>query len=225
LVLAGAAMRREYAEMADDESESPKMVVLNGRSRLIRDRAVELAADQREDHEAVTELSRMAKGKPGDLKAAARYFRWQNQHAEDPIANRSLRLLQAAITGTPVQPVGPTEAEAMARLTEVQKGSRQQRFVELVELEPRLADLEAQARAGELGRLPQSTQLGHGSDHLDVSVFVASTEILQRLRATVASLVGPDAATDDVVLRSTRARLWATTYLQQIITDESPTIP
>lgn len=41
----------------------------------------------------------------------------------------------------------------------------------------------------------------------------AAADVRQRLRVCLVPLVGPEAESDDVVVRSFRAKFWATNYL------------
>ncbi len=106
-------MHHAYGKMADDDDAYPGAAMLNDHSKLICDRAVELAKGGRKDLDAVGDLARVARGKTRDLKAAARSLRMFGQHHEDPIANRAYRLLLAAIAGTAVQPVPAHQAAVM----------------------------------------------------------------------------------------------------------------
>jgi hypothetical protein len=221
MVAAGIGLQHAYRAMAEDDAAYPATVMLTDDSKLIHDRAVELAKDRREDLDAVGELTRLARGKTRDLKAAARSLRMFGQYQEDPIANRAFRLLQAATLGTGVQPVSPHQMAVMDRIAELGGGSLQDHFAKLVELEPRLARLADQARSGRFGRFPAMPETGVVSPEPLLAAAAAANEVRQRIKIVLVPLVGPEAASQDVVLRSFRAQIWATNYLEQL-TSECP---
>lgn len=86
MLAAGLGWHFAYRSLAESNDAYPSSVMLNNRSKSIRDRALELATDHRQDQAAVGELVRMARGKTRDLQAAARSLRMYGRFEEDPTA-------------------------------------------------------------------------------------------------------------------------------------------
>jgi hypothetical protein len=107
-------------------------------------------------------------------------------------------------------------------LAEVAGGSLEDHFSALVRLEPRLAELADQARSGQFGRFPATPEIGASPQHLLAAAFAAN-EIRERLQVVLVALVGPEAENQDLVLRSVRTQISATTYLEELTSQDPST--
>ncbi len=147
-------------------------------------------------------------GRIGDeaevLKEAAIHLA---KRRDDYIGDRAYRLLSAAAAGTVVQSIPPERQELFTEEEAIGRMPIEQAFQRLAEIEPRLLDVERQARGAELE--------DRGSLPLDVD---------RRLR----SLVGGAAERDDELLRSNLASSIAQHYLRVLAGDSrcgSPNMP
>jgi hypothetical protein len=203
LIRAGWALRKGFRGQ-DLDDESPEFVMLDERSSAILARAQDLAADDREDEEAVREVRTLAGRHEWSLRLAALGARQWNQHRESSIPNRAHRLLQAAIRGGPVEPLGVEEREQLDILDRFNQLTRAESWRMLTEREHRLLALETDARAGRFGTsgvigmdMPREEELRIVRDR---------ARGLKELQETLDPLVGPTSESDDVVLRSHVAR-------------------
>jgi hypothetical protein len=221
LVLAGLGLRRAYRRQTDGESET-RWVMLNDRSRLLRNRALDLALDHRVDRAAVQEIARLARGKNRDLMVAAKSLRQGCVHEDDWVANRAHRLLQAAAAGSGVETVADDLSARLDRFEQLAALPLEARFAQLVELEPRLGALEEQVRAGQLGHLPPRPEVAQAAEDHDIAKLLAARSVTQALEARLERLVGPHAENDHILLRSQRGGQWAAEHLGRLMGEETP---
>jgi hypothetical protein len=199
LIRAGWALRKGFRGQ-DLDDESPEFVMLDERASAILRRAQDLAADDREDEDAVRELRTLAGRHKWSLSLAGLGARQWNQHREGSIPNRAHRLLQAAISDSRVEPIGIEECEQLDVLDRFAELTRAESWRMLSEREPRLLALEADARTGRFGT---PGVIGNDMPREEEQRIVRDrVRGLVELQNSLDPLVGPASGSDDVVLRS-----------------------
>jgi hypothetical protein len=200
LIRAGWAFRKGFRGQ-DLDAESPEFVMFDERSSAILKRARDLAADGREDQDAVAELKALAGRHRRALRLAALGARQWGRHRESSLRNLAHRLLQSAVTGDPVEAVGAGEREQLAVLDHFAELDRDDAWQTLVAREPQLRELEADARVGRFGRLSRGIE--------DVIATEEKREIAREglrgmieLDKRLTPLVGPKSGQGDVLLES-----------------------
>jgi hypothetical protein len=211
LIRLGLALRK--ADKTQDlDADSPGLVMFDEHSSALLEHAQLLASDDREDDEAVSELVAMAKRHGRALRVAALGARQGGQHRESSFDNLTHRLLQA-VNDAPVEPASTEERARLEKLDAFRGLPSAEQWRELVTLEPRLAGLEADARAGVFGRrrllidLPQEEQRDAAIEELTAG---------RALKARLEPLVGVKIETSDVVLGSRTAFKAARSYLESL---------
>jgi len=166
--------------------------------------AREAAYGPRDDEAAKVELAGRVADEAQALKEAAVDLA---KRRDDYIDDRAYRLLSAAAAGTAVQSIPPERRELFTAEEAIGRMPIEQAFRHLAEIEPRLLDVERQARGASVadnGGLP--------------------VDMARRLR----SLVGGAAERDDELLRSNLASSIAQHYLRVLAGDSrcgSPDMP
>jgi hypothetical protein len=215
MISAIRALRRSHREQDLDE-ESPAHVLLSGHASKILERAQELAGEDREDREAVGDLSDLAGRDQQALREAALGARQWGAHHDHRNANLAHRLLQAAINDRPVSVPTEPERERFALLDEFVDLPIDAAWDRLTSREPRLAGLEHEVRAGlfsgkhgatELHALPQDE-----ARRVAMDLQVKRRELNGRLR----TLVGPESDQGDQLLGSFAASQVAVNYLADL---------
>lgn len=107
VVRPGPALRRGYRGQSDSTDDAPTIVMLNDRSKALVELARELANEGRDDAGAVAELVTAANRHRRDLRMARRACQFNGRHHEMGVENLAYRLLDAAISGSPVEPASP----------------------------------------------------------------------------------------------------------------------
>jgi hypothetical protein len=202
LIRAGWEFRKGFRAQ-DLNAESPKFVMFDQRSSAILKRAGRFAADGREDQEAVAELKALAGRHRRALRLAALGARQWGRHRELSVRNLAHRLLQSAVTGKPVEPVGALEREQLAALDHFVELARDDAWQTLTAREPQLRKLEADARAGRFGRFADvsvidDTMTTEDKQQLAREGLKGMMELDERLKP----LVGPESGRDDILLGS-----------------------
>jgi hypothetical protein len=200
LIKAGLALRKGFRGQ-DLDAERPEFVMHDEKSRAILDLAQDLAADEREDDDAVAEIRKLAGRNQFALRLAALGARQWGQHREATIPNLAHRLLQAAITGKPVAQLTRDERERLQELDDFAELDRDEAWRTLVDREPRLRELDDEAKAGDFGgpltrwdeTLPRLEQQQIARKRL---------EGMQRLNERVEPLLGPESGSEDTLLRT-----------------------
>ena len=210
----GVAIHRTYKTQTK-KGEVPNGVLLNERSNQIRNRAIELATDEREDDSAVAELVALTGRHRHDAEVAALDLCTENRCHESRTYNRAYRLLEAAITSEPIPP--PTDADVvlMGVVGHLRQLPQDVLFRELAAKEPRLDEVEALVRSGELGA-PIDTSILNLRDEERREFARNMLERHEELRKRLLPLVGPEAEVDDLALRSHFARSSVELYLQEL---------
>jgi len=137
------------------------------------------------------------------------------------VGTRAHRLLRAAITGEPLAPIDPAQAEHTALLDQVLDRARGDDAIwgDLIAREPQLAALESAVRAG---------GYGHARERIDElgdperQRLATNTRLWFELDARIKTLTGPACSSPDPVIRSRRARDYASFYLDRLRPDRRP---
>lgn len=175
------------------------------------DLATALAADGREDSEAVGALTTLARGHRRRLTMAAQRVNIEGRAYERNIHNGAYRLLNAALAQAPVEPPSLTVKARIDTLEYLVALPLPDAFALLSEREPRLRPIEAHVRddverAGRAG--------------IDLADF--SSRELVELRGQIWQMlkpcVGLDSATDDEILNAATSHQLARRYLHSLIT-------
>jgi hypothetical protein len=209
------AIRRAQREQ-DLDADSPPLVVLTDLSAQLLAHARLLSAEDREDDEAVSELVRLADGNRHALQVAALGARQKGEHHESSWADRSHRLLQAAIAEGTVAPVPESKRTRLALLDEFAELPVADQWRWLTELEPRLADLTGSLPVEQLARHLTSTEVLDLPPEQRGPIRTARQVSRERLKSELTPLVGPQSSTDHPVLRSQIAFRAALEYLMDI---------
>lgn len=199
-----AVLKRTADEQVD--AEVPQLAVLSARARHLQDRALDLAAEGRDDPAAVQEL-RAAAGRRGErqLRAAAAALRVIELTREDRTQNLANRLLLAAAADAAVAPLTEQDRKLIEELEALLNMPLEVAFEQLVQLEPSLDPL--QRRIAALAR--SDAVLALDSDARDDLLW---DEIIAGLEP----ILGPGSSAADAVTRSRTAFGLARLWLAQI---------
>jgi len=208
----------------EDHPADPGIAVLGPRSGLLKRQAMTLAAEGREDREAVDELVQRAEGHDAALRRAALWLRCDGQASEQLVENRAHRLLQAALSGEAVRELTESERQIIDELESLRARS-DDGFNALVEKEPRMRAVADAIRPVE--GMPPQDELGVEPIRSWVAIsFPFATRAMSRapvlgrrvpaallgLIDQLEGLVGPTSASLDPVLRSHLAMNIAVRY-------------
>jgi hypothetical protein len=209
----GLRLRDAYRKQTEEQGV-PKVVMLNDRSHQIRDLAIDLATNEREDEGAVAELVALTGRHRHDAEVAALDLCTQNKCHESHTYNRAYRLLQAAITSEPVAQPTPADVALMEAVKDL-PDAPEAIFRALVIKEPRLKEVETLVRSGELG-----TRIDTDLPTLPIEQRRAvARDWLERhetMRKRLLPLVGPEAEVDDLALRSYFSQESVQDYLRDV---------
>ena len=143
-VIGAVALLALFKRTSDQQIDAdvPQVVFLSGRAERLRDLALALGADAREDPAAVQEL-RAAGGRRGerDLRVAAAALRSLGLIHEDRIHNLANRLLLAAAADKPVAALPENEGKLLDELDALLDIPLEAAYERLVQLEPALEPL------------------------------------------------------------------------------------
>jgi hypothetical protein len=170
---------QKNAESEDEpgiEQSDPVVLALAQQAR-------QLAQSQPDDGECVRALLKAAGSKPRNLSKAAASVRFAGQARESRIADRANRLLIAAFRGEPVRLLTDEEANWFDRIDEVMAVRVEDAFPHLVELQPKLRELEDEFA-------PRTVDPGD------------KDALWDELIAKLSPVVGPEALDEDSFLRS-----------------------
>jgi hypothetical protein len=201
LIRFGWAIRRAQRTQ-DLDAEIPGTVIFDDQSTALLERARDLASDEREDPAAVRDLQAMAKGHGRELRLAALGTRQWNGYRESSVDNLAHRLLQAAISDTPVEPISVDDRERLEKIDAFAELPHDEQWRLLVQCEPRLAQVEADALAGQFRAhdvlaLPQEERKEAAGENL---------RGMKRLADQLEPLVGLNSTSADVILTTHLAR-------------------
>ena len=211
LVRSGLSLRRAYRRQATAR-EPAAIVILNDRADSIARRAESLAETGREDAQAVADLVKLAGRHMRDLRGAALSFQQDGWDQESRVADHARRLIEAALSGQPVAPVGAEAEKLFRQLDAWDREDRPTRFRQLVQHEPELAAIEAAVRSGEYGHV--------GAD--ETTWGPDERERVGTLRLRVEALIGPGGRhADHPVLRSAGVGADALFHLVELMQNRS----
>jgi hypothetical protein len=172
-----------------------------------------LAEDHREDGHAVAELVGTANGDEEALRRAALGARQGGEYLESSWANLTHRLLEAAVSKTPLDRLSDTEIRRLEALDAFAAASSIVKWRTLSEHEPGLSELESHARAGRFGRTIKQDDRSQSAKR---RVAVDRMRGRKDLESLLGPLVGPEITTDDPVMSSRLALSAARRYLLEI---------
>lgn len=216
LLVIGWIMRRlNKAEKRRDPGGPGVFVGLNSRAHAVHVRALELAAERRDDPAAVAELRALAKGKKRTVRQAERATRIAGRARERRRENLAQRLLEAAIGDRPVAPIPQDALERVLLLEEFWALPPARRWTRLVSAQPALAELEAWAHASRR-RPRRSVDPDSVMTDEDQAEQMEAARTRLELSNRLDSLVGPRAKSTDPFVSSTLARDVAFFHLMKV---------
>jgi len=189
----GAALVAGVWRSADRQltKERPDFIWPNRTSERLKQVALRLAADGREDDLAVRDLREAAGRDRKDLLRAAADIRFHGPVAENARDQRANRLLIAAATGEPMRPLTDEDLAWFQRLDALRDTPTDEAFLRLASLQPGLLGIER--RLQEALSTPEfSAMNSQQRDDATWDVIVGSLR----------ELVGPDAKTSDPLVRT-----------------------
>ena len=187
------AMARRHVRASDPER--PEVVELNRRSRAVLECAQRLAGEGRSDPGAVAEITEVARSKEKVLAQALRASQFAGRHLELADPNLTYRLLRAAVDRSEVAALGPDETGVIAAVAAFHALALDARWTFLVDRQPALRALEADALAGDYGALEFDPQANREQ-------LLADGRRTSELDRRLQDLVGPTAASDEPVIGS-----------------------
>jgi hypothetical protein len=194
---------------------------LNDRQNQIVMRAEDLAREGRFDKTAVDELVALAAGRRRDLERAAGSLSHDNSYREFRELNGAYRLIGAALDGSEVASLSDEEAARIDEIEAFHALSASDAFSELLRREPRLAELEADVRAGMIDGTPDALDAARPiADRIDAALRPLSKRI--ELSERLSRIIGPRSGQSDPVLSSSTARTSASLHFEQIA---GPVVP
>ena len=211
LIRLGWAIRKAQRTQ-DLDAEIPATVLFDDRSTALLERARDLASDERDDREAVRDLQAMAKGHRRELQVAALGTRQWNAYRESSLENLAHRLLQAAISDTQVEPISDDDRDRLETIDTFAELPHDEQWRLLVEREPRLEEVDAEALAGQFRArdilaLPQEERKAAAGENL---------RGMKRLADRLEPLVGLSATSADVILTTYVAGQVASEHLMRL---------
>ncbi len=195
-------MIRRTQRDQDVDADSPPFVLLDNDSAELMTHARMLASEGREDADAVSELVQLADGNPRALQVAALGVRENGEHRESSWADRSHRLLQAAIANGSVVPITSSERTRLELLDDFADLSLSDQWRRLTELEPGLSGLTRSLTVEELADYPASTEVFDLPRQERGAIWAARQSVRERLKSELAPLVGPQSSADNPILQS-----------------------
>ncbi len=208
----GLLLGMRLAIRAQRKADAPEIVILNDKASRVVKRAEALAREGRLDEDAVAELRREAGRSRHALTDARQNFRARGEHLEWRHYNRAVRLLDAAISKTPVAREDPAHTERLDVLERLSGLDREVAFNELAAREPRL--LTVRDKITSLPAKPWPRSPGEMSED-----WMLTKPIFNEIRP----LVGSERADHDPVLASQTAYAICTGYLRGLrYTGEPP---
>jgi hypothetical protein len=216
-LLVDRAMRKQQR---NEDPDAPDSVRTDDRAKAIFARARDLVREGREDRAAVNELRALAGRHRRSLRRAEELSRLSGRHLEQRFANDMHRLLAAALSGRPVEPIAAADAERCEILGRVfaQSRPREDTWRDLVAREPQLAALEAEVRAGRFGVQHDTSRVTREQVDDPEWRHVRGEQARLSLKLTdeVKRLAGPTSISSDPVIKSRMARDIATSYVKGV---------
>jgi len=177
------------------------------------DLAYELADSDLDDEAAASRLRAAFSQQKDSDRAVAYSLEWLARGRERRVGDRAYRIIRAAATGAPVEPVEPTRVALFGRLQEMGDMPIGKAYAELVQLVPELA-----------GVVDAAEPLPGGAPEGQREEAAAEMQRLrwgQRQRQRIASLVGPDAAPPDPLVKTLAMAHLVVSYMHIVAGDDS----
>lgn len=178
-------------------------------------RAEALARDGREDRGAVDELRKLASGNDEALRDAEARTRIAGTHRENLVPNRAHRLLDAVLRNQAVAAVQTDDLRRFAAVAAFEELGPDEKWTQLVALEPRLVDLEREVQRGTFIHRP-----GHAVNALEKSERRRrQRDDAQRwfaLQDQIDALLGPASGNTNLLAASRAARSAAGDHLESV---------
>ena len=194
LATTGLVLTLRHIAGRQRDATSPTVAWGGPRVDSISGLALDLAADDVDDENAVRQLKAAAGKRRRDLKGPASQVRMGGHVKEDRVVNRANRLLESAATGHAVRSVTLEEEHEFARAEELSEMGVDAAYERLAILVPELRELER--------RIVQAS-VGEGDEaRLWLEIF-----------AGLKPLIGSGAITDDPLLHLNTARRIAESYI------------
>jgi hypothetical protein len=194
------------------DADEPQVVSHTKRSRHLLRMVTPFAADGRMDSAAVEALRSVAGRRDKDLRRAAASVRMGGGVDENRFRYVANQLLLAAATGQPPRPITVEHEALLQRIEWLLQGKGDSVYARLVVLQPALADVaHAMEQAVEAA-------MGEPTDESRLAAAEQSRDLLANL---LRPLVGPEADTDDSLLRTRAAYSFAAAHLSPVLMIES----
>jgi hypothetical protein len=178
----------------------------NRRCDDLRRRAQLLVDENRDDSEAVAELSSVTGRHLADARAAALWFSESDWNRESRRADRAHRLLTAVANKSPVTAASPDDLRRFDRVDALLALPGSQAYELLVNLEPRLAAVALQAESGDLGSRLEPPDFRQARERRERDLVMqqakAYEKSVSRLARALDPLVGPSAESADELVRT-----------------------
>jgi hypothetical protein len=129
-------------EKRELDAPNPDLVMYTKRSAEFQDLVFELVDSGRDDRDAVQELVRVAGSHRTELRRAAASIRQEGYVEEDEARNRANRLLMAAASGEPPQPLNDEQTRWFRDVKELRDAPVHEAFAKLATVEPALGALD-----------------------------------------------------------------------------------
>lgn len=204
------ALRRTVERQID--ADEPQVISHTKQSRRLGAMAARLAEDGRLDSTAVEALRSAAGRHRKELHRAAAGVRMGGGVDEDRDRYVANQLLLAAATGQPPRPITVEHEALLQRIEWFNQGSGDDAYARLMVLLPALADV---AHAMEQA---VATAMREPTDESRLAAAEQSRDLLANL---LRPLVGPDADTEDSLLRTRAAHSFVAAYLSPVLMIES----
>jgi len=143
----------------------------------------------------VAEITEVARSKQKVLGQALRASQFAGRHLELPDPNLAYRLLRAAVERSEVVALGPDEKPVIAAVAAFHALTLDARWAFLVDRQPALRALEADALAGDYGALEFDPQANREQ-------LLAAARRTSELHRRLQGLVEPTASSDEPVISS-----------------------
>jgi hypothetical protein len=188
--------RMGEATIEDDE---PQAVFLTERARSLEQLALDLAESNPRDPSAVGQLRKKAGRHHKDLRRAAAQIRMYGLHHENRIDHVANKNLLAAATGGAFEPLAEEREEWFSTLEQFDQRPESESFGQLVALQPQIEEFEQTV-------VRAAPDLWHSPSDSDDAIVGFVMDGLS-------PLVGPDAESDDPIIRTRLAHGICRVYL------------
>ena len=204
------ALRRTVGREID--ADEPQVISHTKRSRRLGAMAARFAEDGRLDSTAVEALRSAAGRHRKELRRAAAGVRMGGGVDENRDYYVTNQLLLAAATGQPLRPITAEHEALLQRIERFNEGSGDDAYARLVILQPALVDVAHAMEQAVATAMREPT---------DESRLAAAEQLRDLLANLLRPLVGPDAETEDSLLRTRAVHSFVAAYLSPVLMIES----